>query len=116
LLGVYVVNIPPSHMTQHVHILHTHTHTHTYPLPPHPPTPPPHTQSGDPTEHPFLLGQEQYVICSVGPVGSLSPPLSTTIPVPFRLNANAARTGKIMSQYLVASAHRIMLAMGGECI
>jgi len=60
-----------------------HMHTHT------------HTQAGDPIDCPFLLGQEQYVIWAMGPVGFLSTPLSTTIPVPFRHYANAAQTGKI---------------------
>ena len=77
----FMVNIPPSCMTLYLHILHTCIHTHT--------------QSGDPIDRPFLLGQEQYVIWSMSPVGSLSTPLSTTIPVPFRHYANAAQTGKI---------------------
>ena len=50
------------------------------------------------------LGLAQPTSCGVatmGPVGSLSPPLSTTIPVPFRHYANAAHTGKIISQCLV---------------
>jgi len=42
------------------------------------------------------LGHEQYVIWAVGPVGSLSTPLGTTIPVPFRHYANAAQTGNVV--------------------
>jgi len=57
--------------------------------------------TGDPTDRPFLLGQEQYVIWAMGPVGSIATPLGTTIPVPFRHYANAARTGRITSQYLL---------------
>jgi len=108
-----LVNIPPSctpyicilHISTctctHIHIcIYTHTHIHLS-------TPHPHTYAQHPHTHTYththththiLLGKEQYMIWSMCPV---STPLSTTIPVPFRHYANAARTGKIMSQYLM---------------
>ena len=48
--------------------------------------------SNDPLDKPFLVGEEQYVIWSMGPVGNLDTPLGTTIPVPFRHYANALRS------------------------
>ena len=51
--------------------------------------------TADPLDRPYLLGQEQFVIWSMGPVGSLDTPLGTTIPVPFRHYAQADRQGSI---------------------
>ena len=70
------------------HNTHTLTHTDTHTLTP--------LLTGDATDRPFLLDQEQYVIWAIGPVGSISTPLGTTIPVPFRHYANAAQTGNVV--------------------
>ena len=54
------------------------------------------THAADATDRPFLLGQEQYVIWSMGPVGTLDTFLGTTIPVPFRHFVQPSRTGRIL--------------------
>ena len=56
--------------------------------------------TADPRDRPFLLGQKQFVIWSMGPVGSLDTPLGTTIPVPFRHYAQADRSGNNNIGYL----------------
>ena len=51
--------------------------------------------AADPTDRPFLLGQEQFVSWSMGPVGTLDTFAGDTIPVPFRHFVQPSSTGML---------------------
>jgi hypothetical protein len=50
--------------------------------------------TADPNDKAFELGQNQWVIWSVGPVGSLQTPANGIIPVPFKHYLQADYNGK----------------------
>ena len=50
--------------------------------------------TADPNDKAFELGQNQWVIWSVGPVGSLQTPADGIIPVPFKHYLRADYNGQ----------------------
>ena len=56
-----------------------------------------HTHTGDPRDKPFSTDGDQFMIWSMGPVGTLDTSLGDTILVPFRHYARANPTGTVFT-------------------